>query len=119
MTTVLSVLQGARDLLQDPARWCQGASAKNVSGRFVAPASPAASRWCLLGAVEASLVKQGNDGHSGSRAVALLYYEVGKRRGENAHTSVFNDTSTHADVISLLDAAIKEAEKEANGTGRK
>lgn len=112
MTTPLSILEAARARLADPARWCQGRAALTTTGRPTSPIAKAASRWCILGAVERCAHEQGNDGHSVGRAVTLLYLQVRKKRGDGCATSVFNDTSTHKDVLGILDAAIEAARKE-------
>ena len=109
MTTPLSILKAARERLSDPARWCQNVAARSATGRALAPTHKAAASWCILGAVEACANEQGNDGHSIGRVAALLYSEVKRLRGFGAQTSIYNDTSTHKEVLALLDAAIKTA----------
>jgi hypothetical protein len=40
------------ELLADPGRWCQGASAIDAEGLAMIPMDPRAVRWCLIGAAE-------------------------------------------------------------------
>ncbi len=48
---ILAILHMTGDTLSDPSRRCVGSSAKDASGRDVAPTDTCACRWCLTGAL--------------------------------------------------------------------
>lgn len=49
-TSAIEILTGVRDLLSDPERWTQGASARNVAGESVDLFSEDAVCFCAVGA---------------------------------------------------------------------
>lgn len=49
--TVSEVLNAAADLLEKPGAWTQGSFARTASGKSESPFSPAASCFCLRGAL--------------------------------------------------------------------
>ncbi len=42
----------AYELLSSPDKWCQGDFAKDAEGNSTKADSPAAARWCVVGALE-------------------------------------------------------------------
>lgn len=48
--TSKEILEAALELIRDPARFCVIRSAENAAGIATAPGSPAAVRFCVLGA---------------------------------------------------------------------
>lgn len=91
-------IQKVRDLLQDPNKWIQGDDAIDIKGGGVDPTDPNACKWCLMGAfLHFKAPQQVRD------YIHDLCFELkgtGYGRG-------FNDTSTHEQVISLLDKALE------------
>lgn len=105
MTTKLDALRSIRDLLSDPARWVRDAFSLTADGMKVSSHSPLACRWCLVGAIRKVCGQE--DGALESRLAvydALRGVAVAGRDAEAL--ARFNDSSTHADVLALLDAAI-------------
>ena len=49
--TPLQALRAARRRITDPRHWCQGSSARDVTGANVSVHHPDASRWCAAGAL--------------------------------------------------------------------
>lgn len=98
--TEVEALQGAVERVKQG--WCQGEMALDSEGEVVWPGSPAAARWCLVGAVEASVKEAGGV----SDDVDALLKRV--RGGCRLVLSVWNDQpeSTADDVIKRLESAI-------------
>ena len=77
--SVADVLDAAADLLTPEGAWTQGALAKAADGEWVdSGLSPAASCWCLLGAVERG---GGNPVWSAARRVIATALGVDEREG--------------------------------------
>lgn len=101
MTSALKVLVSARELLSDEKRWTKGASARDATGDDVDPRSERAVCWCVVGAVVKS-------------TLGMLHQEAALNQVHDVVDEPipeFNDapTSTHADVLRALDAAIERA----------
>lgn len=100
----LAGLKAMRELLSDPARWTKGTEARNAKGRPVRPWWKSATCWCLLGAP-----------HAGARRCYrnAVQEEMALRSalGGKKAISGFNDdpTTTHADILALLDREIAAA----------
>lgn len=85
------------ELLEDPARWTQGASAKSAKGREVSLEGRAAVCWCLLGAIQ-KIHGNGDDDE---------FLDICKK--VRAHVSPkffsladFNDKSDHRTVLKVV-----------------
>ena len=109
MTTV-EALRKARDLIAEEDRWCRGVSARDRNGDFCPADADRAHSRCLSGAVYAAT----GDNDTRSKCITLL---LGARADvlllpEDARVSIgrFNDQSTHAQVLKVLDRAILHAE---------
>ena len=87
--TTREVLQKARGLIADPAAWGQGEDRDDGT-------------LCLLQAIDAACGGSPGWGDRFSPALARL------RRHAGPVVSEFNDTHTHAEVLAVLDSAIKE-----------
>jgi hypothetical protein len=105
------VLQQARALISDPARWTQEEYARNADGIKAYVWHADARAWCAIGAVRR--VASDNDSAvlAGQRALAQPIETV-ELESEEAVTN-FNDTHTHAEVLALFDAAIARLESAA------
>lgn len=101
MTGTLKVLVAARELLSDEKRWTKGNLAHDVDGDDVRPRSKHAVCWCVMGAVQKFSLGTWHQGGALNR----IHGVVGGSIPE------FNDapTTTHADVLRVLDAAIEKA----------
>lgn len=100
---VTETLVKARELLSDPEKWAKEDFAYTADEAPVHPLDPAATCFCLLGALER--VTRNRDG--------LAYLDArqairGMLPGEHDCVPEFNDDpdTTHADVLAVLDKAI-------------
>lgn len=107
----VTLLKRARALIEDPKHWTQGAYARNKSGKPVDADSPAAERFCALGALD----RVG----AGGRAEVFLYKAT---RGNQHGVSWVNDgylpgvssrLAAHNAVLRIYDRAIEIAKQEA------
>lgn len=94
MTQLLEDLKAVRELLSEESRWTTAAAARDVSGKPVYPLSPAAVKWCVLGALQ-KVIGLSSATQPTSRWVlgCEALQEVGIE---------------HAEVIALLDKAIRK-----------
>lgn len=95
MSTTLEVLRGARELLRDEDRWIKGDFENGVGG------------FCLLGALVHSEDEKCLAYSALQRQVNMM-----SKTGFGIAVATFNDakTTTHADVLDLLDKAIAAEE---------
>lgn len=98
---MLETLKAIRDLITEPDHWIQNSNAHDALGQACDPLSTDASCWCLLGAC--IRVTSGNDYGSTTRL-----YDHMRSYMPNGITE-FNDSHTHAEVLALVDEAIKRA----------
>lgn len=106
---LLADLRGAREILSDPARWCQNHYARNADGKGLDdPFAKDAVAWCLRGACAKVAGSTFNP-----RVDAI--YSAFKRISPIPHGSIvwFNDESTHAQLLTKLDAVIDGVTSEA------
>ena len=99
----LQILAGARALLE-AGGWCQGAEARDGSGRPVHPQSDRAVAWSASGAIYRA------SGFDGTPEVRQQYERAVWRLAETvgAHPSKWNDTPgrDRQDVLAALDRAL-------------
>ena len=101
--TPLETLKAARQLITDPAKWTQGAFARDADGNEVTPNNDLATCYCSFGAIQ--FVTKKRMMTSADRyldGLCLSKFGIG--------LDVLNDTHTHAEVLALFDAAIAELE---------
>ncbi len=104
--TTLEVLQGARDLLSSPDRWCKKSIAQDSEGGGCGPHLKKAVRWCALGALVRTIGEKDGWGAEFDSAVKVL-------SGSDTHggelVSLFNDKpdTAHGDVVAYFDQAIE------------
>ena len=96
----LEILKAGRELISDPARWTQGAFARNETGESIF-ADEGAIRFCSIGAISKVC---------GKRCVSKFACEV--LGGFNV--ALFNDTHTHAEVLAMWDRAIAAEEAKSS-----
>lgn len=103
--TVLQCLRALRTLIGKEHYWCKGNYARTALGCGTSAINTDACQWCLIG------------GMSKVTRVIYLYYGlrdalVAQLEGYSPRITPdsaligFNDHSTHAEVIALIDAAI-------------
>ena len=100
--TTKQALIAMRELLSDPKRWTKGANARNAAGQSTCAGNSDAKCWCLAGAA----IRTGN--YEGCmRAIKKLTPDDRHLDG----AVLFNDdpTTTHSDILRVLDAAIEGA----------
>ncbi len=89
-----------KELLADPARWTKGTFARRVDNEAVASQSEEACKWCLLGAIRRCYV----EGEEYTQAHTKLKAAVIKFSGQY-RIGTFNDTTTHEDLMKVLEDA--------------
>jgi hypothetical protein len=112
MKTPLQILLDARAFLTDEKRWVKGAYSLGGLGDEM--------QCCLMGAlIHRGYDPQQADDTANLKAKELLAKAVGPRVSDafaaSSRIQIFNDapTTTHADVLAVLDAAIELARYEA------
>ena len=106
--TPVEILKAAKAKIEDPAHWCQGASARDREGLLVQPEDPGACRWCVIGAIS---VVTGCDYDLSLTAHGFLTCaanEFGKPLAQEV-----NDETDHPTTMRFMDRAIALAEQEA------
>lgn len=113
MKTPLTILTEMRELLTDPGHWIKGTLARDASGRLAYSRCRTACQWCLDGALIRAAAGTMRD--VVARIVRLLANAVTAHTGgRHSHHIAFNDdpTTTHADVLRVLDLARSYAAEE-------
>jgi hypothetical protein len=111
-------LKMARDLIADPGRWCQEAGARTKKGRPCPASSPNAWSFCLDSAIRVACWARADDDDAiGSEcgAIASLVTPIKARAGRMLDHMEFNDSSTHEEVLAVLDEAIANCDAVARG----
>lgn len=104
MTPAIEILVAARELLGDESRWTRDNLAHDVYGVEIDPRSKNAVCWCVMGAVQKFSPGAGYQGAALSRVHSVV--------GESIDEFNDNPTTTHADVLRVLDAAIERAKQD-------
>ena len=104
--TTLALARRVRALLEAPERWTQGAFARTRKGQPCESDDSDAVCWCIRGA----LTKSAGGRDSPARNDLL---DVVERCVPCLSLAVWNDakSTTHADVLALLDTVIAEGER--------
>ena len=111
--TIMDRLIAARELIDTPAKWTQGANERDSEGSTVVrmTSHPVASR-CASGAIQSSAI----EGNLNSRECASLldhFQHTIEMRTGAYYSSVMNwndnPERTHAEVMQAFDLAIDEA----------
>lgn len=99
-----TTLRNVRELLSDPDRWTRGSVARTADDAETHPRSRNAVAWCLVGAAEHCAT----DRLSYWAARSALFEEI-SRRMPGAGIPRFNDTATHEELLSVIEAALHRA----------
>jgi hypothetical protein len=93
----VAVLERARELISEPEHRTKGSYARTANGMGTSPRASGAVCWCMIGAV----IREAGDSALAGDTLALLLKVIPTKSA-----AVFNDTSTHADVLAAFDKAI-------------
>jgi hypothetical protein len=101
---LIADLRAVRALLDSPSHWTRECSARRADGTPTTAVDPAATSFCLLGAVARVCGTWYTERRDRlHRAIATRV-----RRGDRLNVSTFNDRSTHQEVLDLLDETLAE-----------
>lgn len=111
MSNVREILIAARELISDPARWTQGASARTRDGNAALVDDPSACSWCALGATAHEARRL--DGFASADALRDAIVLLDTLAGPN-RLPFFNDHGSHESVLALFDRAIEATSVEVS-----
>lgn len=110
--TLTSILIATADQLSNPAAWSRRAGARTATGDRCDTCSPAATSWCLWGALESQLGKIAYEPDRIALTLAVEGHLLAIARytldlPELDSLSQFSDdrSTTHEDILELLDEA--------------
>lgn len=102
ITTMRQALEAMREKIKDPKHWTQGNNAKTSDNRPIPVGSEFACKFCLSGA--AMNIEKESD--------LKWYAPIDELQtflpGRFINVPAFNDNSTHAEVMEVLDRAIAD-----------
>ena len=101
---ILDRLTRVRELIEDPENWIQDNIAEDSAGLPTYTYSPTANRFCLLGAIRRVAAS-----HDGEYDIIECLYAIDDDRQLDDGIPTFNDSTTHSEVLTLLDRAISAA----------
>lgn len=121
MSQLVADLKAVRELLAVPERWTVEYLARNSDGKNVPDDDPAATRFCLVGAIYKISIEGGETSRYGyelGRVVDLIRFIGEVAYGHQLPPRSLADWNdqpgrTHAEVLALLDKAIATAEVSA------
>lgn len=100
MTLEIAILRRAREIISDPAKWTQGAFARDSQGSMIPPNHTAACSWCAIGALSRAAFELKAPPGFGAGALDML--------GALRPLNDINDEEGHAAVLDLFDKALEE-----------
>jgi hypothetical protein len=100
----VDILRKALALIQDESRWTQEAYARDAQGRRVRPYDPAATCWCIEGAVAISC----NPAAILPPFFMVLLDKIAEELGYES-VGLLNDGAHHHVVLRVLEEAIVRA----------
>jgi hypothetical protein len=97
----------AKDLLSDPSRWTQRASARDRLGNSCSSLSPRAVKFCIIGAMARAYLPGDGDIEKAERRIREAMVELGWECGEIMALGTWNDdpSRTFDDVKRVLEKA--------------
>lgn len=96
----VDILKAARELIELPAGWSQGAYARDWTGRAVGLLQPQACQFCSVGAVARIAGSDRTFSLSTTGAMSALMDAM------SGDIPRFNDSHTHEEVLAAFDKAI-------------
>lgn len=110
--TTAALLKAARQKIEKPENWTQGANARDKNGAECPLESKEACQFCALGAVSTVEDESSHLGYLWAEGALLrAVLQLQPDSPANPVTVIhFNDHGTHADVLKMFDLAIKETE---------
>lgn len=104
---IAAALRAVKKLVERPEAWTKGAIARDAEGVEVNETDRSAVCWCLFGAI-------GRVAWREEEEVSRYLCRAGSSGPGPGEITLWNDAPerTHADVLALLDRAIKEVEGE-------
>jgi hypothetical protein len=101
VVTELDVLETALDMIKNESHWTHHAFARDSKKRSIPWSDESAKAWDLFGAVSRACLALGADNKIAARANTML-----KQTGKISSLAIFNDTSTHEEVVTFLEDVI-------------
>ncbi len=100
--STMDALIALKTLLAEPPSWTKGKSARNAEGNRTEPTRDDAVCWCLLGAIYRITNYDCN--------LFIVINNIMRGLVNNTAITAYNDnpTTTHADILKLIDAAIEQ-----------
>ena len=118
MTTLLEALKSIKETLHTPDRWLREQYAADSRGWEVNPDDPAATSFCLMGAVIRAKDELGQSGEEFAEMQKVIQSAINDLYHGEEYSSVagFNDAGEieHGDVVKVLDWAIDATCKNAD-----
>ena len=108
MKTTVEILKAARDLIAKPANWTQGEYARGPDGTPFIEVVPEATCFCSIGAVAKVM---GCPVLEADRSEAVRLLVEAAEASIPSELTIFNDESTHSEVLALFSKAISSAEE--------
>jgi hypothetical protein len=121
MTDTLNYLKKTKELIASEVNWTKQVEARDERGRQVLATSPDAVCFCLMGALRRISYKDCGVIPRPPYPSFVAYYDTiaalnkclpSDPKRPNETIVSFNDSHTHADVISLLDSTIAGLEND-------
>src|SRR5438128_1068476 len=111
-TQLVTTLTALRELLGDRSRWTRGTNARGPNETPVNWDHPDACKFCLNGGLlKVSGHKRGADYPEYFNISELMLQKCAKSLFDSGYVTL-NDSGTHADVVAVMDCAIKRAQDE-------
>lgn len=107
------ILRGMRAYFDDPAKWTQGAYARDANGGSTGFANPEATCHCLIGGRDLIARRLNASDQAAQEARITLLGVISTHQSEPCDAvDAWNDAKwrTHADILEVLDMAILVSE---------
>lgn len=102
---IVEKLQQVREIIFNEQQWTQHSLARNAERKKTLPTDPEATCYCLIGAI----VKVSHpDVDLERRLIECIHINSDFKVG---NLSLYNDSHTHSEIISLLDITIRNEQR--------
>jgi hypothetical protein len=102
----IEILREARQLIESPERWTQGALARRSDGVDCSPFVVSATCWCSIGAIEHVGAYMSKAKLDAFQALSAAVYDPDC----DGDVGFWNDAHTHPEVLAAFDRAIAALE---------